>query len=103
MWADAPAITSFTQLDPREGEPASERTEVRILYDDQAIYIGARMHDRGEIRTRLGRRDMPLGDSDWLTVIFDSNHDHRTAFGFEINPSGVRRDQTRADDSEDDS
>ncbi|HEX6938695.1 MAG TPA: DUF5916 domain-containing protein, partial [Longimicrobiales bacterium] len=103
VWADAPAVTEFTQLDPREGEPASERTEVRILYDDVALYIGARLHDRGEVSTRLGRRDMPLGDSDWLTIILDSNHDHRTAFGFEVNPSGVRRDQTRAGDSEDDS
>lgn len=102
-WTEAPAVADFTQLDPHEGEPASERTEVRILYDDGAIYIGARLYDRGEISTRLGRRDMPLGDSDWLTVIFDSNHDHRTAFGFEVNPSGVRRDQTRAGDSEDDS
>ncbi len=103
VWADAPAVTEFTQLDPHEGEPASERTEVRILHDDVALYIGARLYDRSPVSTRLGRRDMPFGDSDWLTVIFDSNHDHRTAFGFEVNPSGVRRDQTRAGESEDDS
>jgi hypothetical protein len=61
------------------------------------------MYDRSPVTTRLGRRDMSMSASDWLTLIFDSYHDHRTAFGFEINPSGVRRDQTRTETSEDDS
>ena len=103
-WAAATPITEFRQLDPQEGQPATERTEVRVLYDDQALYIGARLHDRQGVRSRLGRRDMGMSASDWLTVILDTNHDHRTAVGFEVNPSGVRRDQTRAGDgSEDDS
>jgi hypothetical protein len=102
-WSLASPITEFTQVIPAEGEPASQRTEVRILYDDEAIYVGARLHDTGEVRGRLGRRDMPMGDSDWLTVIFDSYHDHRTAYGFEINPAGVRRDQSRGGGREDDS
>lgn len=102
-WGRATPITDFTQIVPHEGAPASQRTEVRFLYDDEAIYVGARMHDPGEILGRLGRRDMPMGDSDWLTVVFDSYHDHRSAFGFEINPAGVRRDQSRAGGREDDS
>ncbi|HYR08137.1 MAG TPA: sugar-binding protein, partial [Longimicrobium sp.] len=103
-WAAATPITEFRQLDPQEGQPATERTEIRVLYDDQALYIGARLHDRQAVRSRLGRRDMSMSASDWLTVILDSNHDHRTAVGFEVNPAGVRRDQTRAQDgSEDDS
>jgi hypothetical protein len=101
-WARATPITAFTQLDPAEGQPASERTEVRILFDEGALYIGARLYDREPVTTRLGRRDQGV-TSDWLTVIFDSNHDHRTAFGFEVNPSGVRRDQTRSPNGEDDS
>jgi hypothetical protein len=103
VWQAAPAITTFTQLVPNEGAPASERTEIRILFDDNALYIGARLYDRSPVTTRLGRRDMSMSASDWLTLIFDSYHDHRTAFGFEINPSGVRRDQTRTETSEDDS
>ena len=99
----APPATQFTQLDPAEGQPASERTEVRVLYDDEALYIGVRLHDTGEVTTRLGRRDMSMEASDWLTVILDSYHDHRTAFGLEINPSGVRRDQSRSEVGEDDS
>jgi hypothetical protein len=102
-WSAAAPATQFTQLDPAEGQPASERTEVRVLYDDEALYIGVRLHDTGEVTTRLGRRDMSMEASDWLTVILDSYHDHRTAFGLEINPSGVRRDQSRSEVGEDDS
>jgi hypothetical protein len=91
-WQAAPRITSFTQLDPREGQPVSEPTEVRMLYDADAIYVGARLS--GPVRYRLGRRDMDLLDSDWFGVAFDSYHDHRTAFHFQVNPGGVERDAT---------
>jgi Domain of unknown function (DUF5916)/Carbohydrate family 9 binding domain-like len=101
-WQAATPITAFRQLDPQEGQPATERTEIRVLYDDVALYIGARLYDRQPVRSRLGRRDMNMSASDWLTVILDTNHDHRTAVGFEVNPSGVRRDQTRSQDNEDD-
>jgi hypothetical protein len=103
VWRTAPAVTEFRQLVPVEGAPATERTEIRFAYDDHALYIGARMYDRHPVTTRLGRRDMTMSASDWLTIIFDSYHDHRTAFGFEVNPSGVRRDQTRTETREDDS
>jgi hypothetical protein len=99
-WSRAVPVTEFTQVVPEEGKPASERTEVRILFDGDALYVGARMHDSEPPTTRLGRRDANL-PSDWLTVIFDSYHDHRTAFGFEVNPSGVRRDQTRGNGEDD--
>ncbi|MBW3656944.1 MAG: carbohydrate binding family 9 domain-containing protein, partial [Gemmatimonadetes bacterium] len=102
-WSAATAATGFTQLEPAEGQPGSERTEVRVLFDDEALYVGVRLHDSAPVSTRLGRRDMSLEASDWLTVILDSYHDHRTAFGLELNPSGVRRDQTRGDAREDDS
>lgn len=102
-WRAAPPITGLRQLNPTEGEPVSERTEIRLVYDQEAIYVGAWLYDREATRARLGRRDMSMSASDWLTIIFDSKHDHRTAFGFEINPAGVRRDQTRSPTSEDDS
>jgi hypothetical protein len=92
VWAQAPVINTFTQRDPQEGQPASEQTEVRIVYDDEAVYIGARLHDRSPVTTRLGRRDMALSASDWFRVSLDSYHDRRTAFRFDVNPSGVRRD-----------
>ena len=102
-WASATPITEFTQVQPSEGRPASERTDVRILYDDNALYIGATLYDGQQVRSRVGRRDMGMSASDWLTVIIDARHDHLTSFGFEVNPAGVRRDQTRAGGNEDNS
>ena len=92
-WSLAAPITALFQREPAEGAEASERTEVRILYDDDAIYVGARMYDREPhlIRSELGRRDN-TGPSDELFITFDSYHDHRTAFQFSVNPSGVRAD-----------
>jgi uncharacterized protein DUF5916/cellulose/xylan binding protein with CBM9 domain len=102
-WLSATPITEFTQQAPSEGQPSSERTEIRILYDDDALYIGAKLFDRHAPRSRVGRRDMGMSASDWLTVIIDARHDHLTSFGFEVNPAGVRRDQTRASGQEDNS
>ncbi len=100
-WAAATPVTVFTQVDPEEGQPASEATEARILYDDEALYVGVRLHDRGRVSTRLGRRDMDLGDSDWVGVVIDSYHDHRTAYSFDLNPSGVRRDALKTETGDD--
>jgi hypothetical protein len=100
-WAAATPVTAFTQYEPEEGRPASEATEARVLFDGEALYVGVRMHDRGRVSTRLGRRDMNLGDSDWAGVVIDSYHDHQTAFSFDVNPSGVRRDATKTDAGDD--
>jgi hypothetical protein len=100
-WASAPVTDSFTQIDPDEGKPASQRTEVRVLYDDTFLYVGARLHDTGRITGRLGRRDMDFGDSDWFGVMIDSYLDHRTAFGFDVNPAGVRHDEIKTIDIDD--
>jgi uncharacterized protein DUF5916/cellulose/xylan binding protein with CBM9 domain len=100
-WSRAAVTDSFIQVEPDEGTPATQRTEVRVLYDEAFLYIGATLHDAGRITGRLGRRDMDAGDSDWFRVFLDSYHDHRTAFGFEINPVGVRRDEIRTIDTDD--
>ena len=100
-WAGATVITDFTQVDPEEGKPVSERTEVRVVYDNDAVYIGARLYDRQKVITRLGRRDMDRGDSDWFAAIFDSYHDHQSSYVFLLNPSGVQRDAARTDNNAD--
>ncbi|MGH7476258.1 MAG: DUF5916 domain-containing protein [Longimicrobiales bacterium] len=92
VWQQGAPITTFRQLDPEEGAPVSQPTEVRILFDESALYVAARLS--GPVRYRLGRRDMQLLDSDWFGVVFDSYHDHRTAFRFQVNPGGVQRDAT---------
>ncbi len=96
VWASAVPVTRFTQVDPAEGQPVSEPTEVRILYGSDALYLGIRAWDSGPITTRLGRRDMELLDSDWFGVVIDSYHDHQTAFSFDVNPSGVKRDAVKS-------
>jgi hypothetical protein len=93
-WAEATPVTRFIQRDPEEGRPVTQPTEVRILYDADALYIGARFRDAAAVSARLGRRDMALLNADWFAVTIDSYHDHRTAFRFAVNPAGVQRDAT---------
>ncbi|HEX8905804.1 MAG TPA: hypothetical protein VF771_13220, partial [Longimicrobiaceae bacterium] len=91
VWATAPAATDFRQQRPNEGRPSAEKTEVRFAYDDQALYIGARMLDSlggAGVRTTLTRRDQE-GGGDWLELDFDTYHDHSGITIFQLNPSGV--------------
>ncbi len=92
VWTEAPPITEFIQENPVEGAPGTERTEFRVAYDDDAIYIGAMLYDSSPITTRLTRRDAGSGDFDYITVNFDSYHDHETVYQFAVNPSGTTRD-----------
>jgi len=102
-WRIAEPATVFTQLDPEEGQPVSERTEVRVLVGHDAVYVGARLWDREAkaIRAGLARRDDPV-DSDAFEVSIDSYHDHLTARLFRVTPAGALRDALiGADGSED--
>jgi hypothetical protein len=95
-WARATPITEFMQREPREGDPASERTEVRLLYDAQHLYIGIYCYDsdpRAIVATEL-RRDAEMEGDDIFEVIFDTFHDHRGGYRFRVNPLGTIRDQT---------
>lgn len=92
-WQAAVPADEFVQFDPHEGQPASERTEARVLVDDAAIYVGIRMFDRepAKIQANLARRDEFM-QGDQITVSFDSYHDHLTAFVFRLSALGARRD-----------
>jgi hypothetical protein len=96
IWLQASPITEFTQDDPNEGQPITEPTEVRFLYDDDAIYVGAWFYDSEPVTTRLARRDAFVSDSDWFVILFDSYHDHQTAYRFATNPSGMKRDEIQS-------
>jgi hypothetical protein len=109
-WARATPITQFRQYEPNEGAPASLPTEVRILYDDRALYIGARMTQPDGIVAPLARRDQLVdasGDNgsfnslttDKLVVSLDPYHNHFDNVLFEVNPAGVRGDQFNGDAS----
>jgi hypothetical protein len=93
IWATGTPLTGFTQYDPNEGQPASERTEVRVLLGNDALYIGARMYesDFHNLRRRLARRDEPV-EGDVFAVYLDSRHDHLTAYYFRITAGGAMRD-----------
>ena len=96
-WLEAPVIDRFIQFDPDNGKPATQRTEVRILYDNDALYIGAWLYDslgKAGITGRLARRDHAGDGDDLFQVIFDTFHDHQGRTRFEINPAGVRNDAT---------
>ena len=97
-WTAARAAGDFRQQEPNDGEPATQRTEVRFLYDDAGLYIAARMHDdmaAAGVRTRLGRRDDSI-EGDFLMFVFDTFHDHTGRTMFQINPSGVKYDAGQA-------
>jgi hypothetical protein len=94
-WQAIQPLGNFTQSQPREGEPATQRTEIRFLFDTDALYVGARMYDTagvGGVRTRLVRRDADLQGSDYVQVILDTFHDHLGRMAFGVNPSGVKID-----------
>lgn len=92
-WQAATPVTEFIQNDPSEGQPASERTEARILFDGEAIYVGMRLYDREpqRIQSQLARRDESI-EGDLVEVAFDTYHDHLTGVIFRLSPSGARRD-----------
>jgi hypothetical protein len=94
VWKTAHPATGFRQIQPDPGGRASERTEVRFAYDGEALYVGARMYDAlggSGVETRLVRRDADV-ESDQLSIIFDTFHDHLGRAEFDINPSDVRGD-----------
>jgi hypothetical protein len=94
-WNAAKPVTAFLQLDPNEGQPASEKTEVRILIDDNAVYVGWKNFDSDPagIQSQLTRRDESV-DGDIVEVAFDSYHDHLSAYLFRLSAGGARRDAT---------
>jgi hypothetical protein len=93
-WDSTPSIGPLTQLEPLEGRPASEPTDVRMLVDDQALYIGIVCHEPhpgGLVSTQL-TRDANLDVDDRVTIVLDPFFDHRNGFFFQVNPAGARSD-----------
>jgi uncharacterized protein DUF5916/cellulose/xylan binding protein with CBM9 domain len=93
-WKEAAPVTDFTQIDPDMGKPASQRTEMRFLFDDDALYIGAKMFDTegpAGVRTSLVRRDQSF-NSDYIEIVIDGFHDHLGRAFFDLNPSGSKGD-----------
>jgi hypothetical protein len=103
-WAAAPATDEFTQSYPNTGAAPTMRTEARVLYDDENLYVGVRMFDPSpdSIAAPLARRDASGIYSEWLHLIVDSRYDRRSAFRFTTNPRALQRDVYTYDDGEED-
>lgn len=101
-WQHAPVVSDFVQRIPVEGALPSVATEVRLLYDDHALYVGARLRrdDPGAIRTSVTRRDGE-SDAEVFTISLDPYSDRRTAYSFSVSSGGVRGDAYHSQDSED--
>ena len=94
VWETADAMTEFVQHEPIESAPASERTEVRILFDAGALYIGAWLYDEEPTEIIMGerRRDANLRDSDAVLIVLDTYLDQQTGFFFGTNPGAIEHD-----------
>jgi hypothetical protein len=93
-WQAAPAMTNFVQAEPFEGQHASEETEVRLLYDDSAIYLGVTLWDAdpSQIVNSDTSRDASLNDQDSFQVVFDTFRDRQNGFVFGTNSGGIQYD-----------
>ena len=111
FWREIPAASGFRQQEPREGEQATEDTEVRVAYDGETLYVGVVAYDREPERVvaRLLQRDRIMelgfgggdpqfGGDDAIAILFDSFHDRRNAVLFATNPNGAEFDAMVTDE-----
>ena len=94
VWQQAVPITEFWQTAPDAGESASQPTEVRIVYTDQALYVGVRMYDSNPAGLTVSdaRRDSPLDDTDSFRILLDTYRDRQNGFVFATNPAALEYD-----------
>ncbi len=94
IWDAAPVLTGFTQYDPSEGIPASQRTEVRVFVTDAAVYFAIKAFDSDPagMRATMTERDEVTRSNDYVRVILDTFNDQRRAYAFSVNPFGVQQD-----------
>ena len=93
-WNQAMHTSHFTQRELHLGQPATERTEVAVLYDDDALYIGFWGYDRhpDALVARKMKRDFSFDSEDNFEVILDTYHDRRNGYLFVVNPNGAKAD-----------
>ncbi len=102
-WLSAAVVDDFVQQEPAEGEPATERTVVRLLYDSQALYIGVEAYDSAPgavIATEMRRDSLRLLDEDNFQVILDTFHDRRSGYMFVTSPLGAKLEQQISEEGE---
>lgn len=100
IWQSAKLISGFLQREPYEGQTATEKTEVRILYTSHAVYFGVACFDSQPSRitaTEL-RRDVSQELDDYFEIVIDSTHNRRNGYLFQVNPLGTQRDALITDE-----
>jgi len=103
FYATVPAISDFIQQEPHEGQPATEKTEAWILFDDDNLYIASRnwdSHPEREVANELRRDNGNILGNDNFTFVIDTFHDRRNGYLFQTNPLGALRDMTVTDDQQ---
>jgi hypothetical protein len=99
-WQQATPAKDFIQQQPSPGRPATQRTEVRFLYDDTNLYIGVTCFQDVPLVIGDITQDFNFGQSDALNAVLDTLHDRRSGFMFMTNPGGARRDGQTFNDGE---
>lgn len=100
VWTQAPLASAFVQAEPRQGEAATEPTDVRVVFDDRFLYVGVVCHDSigaDDLRVRDLRRDFDDTTDDFFGIAIDGVQDGRSAMVFRVNPRGALRDQQTVD------
>ena len=101
VWRDAQVIDTFVQQEPNEGQPASDRTEVRVLYDRSRLYIGVHAFSALPPSATEMRRDADrLFDEDYFQLVIDTFHDSRNGYMFLTTPLGAKLEQQIFDEGE---
>jgi hypothetical protein len=102
-WQSAPPARGFIQNEPREGEPATFDTEVRIVYDEEAIYFGVVAADPDPSRIVVAdlKKDYAVDGSDAFVILLDTFHDGRNGYQFATNPAGAKWDAQLANEGRD--
>jgi len=103
VWSNGGGFDNFIQRDPNEGAPASERTVIKLAYDEKYLYLGATMFDSApdSIMARLTRRDEEV-DADNIVLCLDPYNDKRSGYYFGLNAAGTQLDGVLYNDSWDD-
>ena len=104
VYSDVQGFGDFIQQAPDEGAPASERTEAWILYDDEAIYVAARLWESVPesewVANEMQRDSFQLINNDGFIVVFDTFYDRRNGFAFRVNPIGGFQDYQITDEGD---
>ncbi|MCB9448124.1 MAG: carbohydrate binding family 9 domain-containing protein [Flavobacteriales bacterium] len=100
-WKEAIPISDFIQYSPYHGKPPSQQTEVRVLYSDQALYVGAHLFDTApdSILTELGKRDDDELNADYFIMGIDPYNNHQDGYLFSVSASGVQVDSRATDET----